>query len=284
MSYHEPVLLPEVVDALQIEKGKRYIDATFGGGGHTRAFLEQGAVVLGIDTDPDAIQEAKLLKDKDFTIAQGNFRDIEDIARVHTFYPVDGILLDLGVSSHQLDAHYRGFSYRYADAPMDLRLNQQQGASATEIINHATEEELIHIIEAFGEEESGRIIARALCNTRQVKPITTTHDVYRCIEEIVGKKRAKETASRVFQAFRIAVNDELQALQKGLEGSAHIVTNGGRLCVISYHSLEDRIVKRFFSDTQRWKVITKKPVTPSEKEQERNRRSRSAKLRVAEKI
>lgn len=284
MNYHEPVLLKEVIEHLGIEKGKRYIDATFGGGGHTKKMLERGAIVLGIDTDPDAIQEAKLLKDKDFRFAEGNFRTITDIARVHNFYPVDGILFDLGVSSHQLDAKERGFSYRYADAPLDLRLNQTKGTSATDIVNHDTEETLIHIFETFGEEESGRLIAHALVLARQVKQIATTGDVYRVVEKVTGKGRAKETASRIFQSIRIAVNDELQALREGLLGAEQVLTKGGRVCVISYHSLEDRMVKQFFLDKTVWEPVTKKPIIPSQTEQEQNRRSRSAKLRVATKL
>jgi len=284
MSYHEPVLVEEIIEGLHVESGKRYIDATFGGGGHTKKMLEKGATVLGVDTDPDAVREAEQLKDKDFRIIQGNFRNIENIARAHNFYPVDGILFDLGVSSHQLDAKERGFSYRYEDAPLDLRLNQMEGASASNLLNHATEKELIYIFEKFGEEESGRHIAYALCNARQIKPIETTGDIYRVIEEKVGKGRVKEVASRIFQALRIAVNDELRVLHEGLTGAEAILKPGGRLAVMSFHSLEDRIVKQFFADAKRWKIETKKPMIPSEHEREINRRSRSAKLRIAIKL
>ena len=282
MSYHEPVLLQETIDGLLVSKGKRYIDATFGGGGHTKRMIELGAEVLGIDTDPDAGEEARVIDDTRFHFHQGNFRDIEEIAQKEAFNPVDGILFDLGVSSHQLDEEERGFSYKFAAAPFDLRLNQKEGVPASEIINHESEEQLKKIIGVFGEEESCGLIAHALVHSRVKKPIRTTGDVLEIIGDIKGERNQYKSASKVFQGFRIYVNDELNALKIGLEKGVRLVKPGGRIAVISFHSLEDRIVKQFFQK-KGLTIITKKPMTASVEEQQKNRRSRSAKLRIGEK-
>jgi 16S rRNA (cytosine1402-N4)-methyltransferase len=283
MNYHIPVLLHEAIQGLKISKGKRFIDATFGGGGHSKHILEEGGEVLAIDTDSDALKEAQSIHDTKFKIHQGNFQDIEQIAEEEQFSPVDGVLFDLGVSSHQLDEENRGFSYKYPDAVFDLRLNQHEGIPASELINHETEDRLATIIGTYGEEEHCRSIAHIVVHSRMKNPIKTTGDVLRIVEKAVGAGIRNETASRVFQAFRIAVNDELGALKKGLIQAEHILSPGGRIAVISFHSLEDRIVKQFFLKPE-FRVITKKPIIPSEKEIMTNRRSRSAKLRIAEKL
>lgn len=283
MTYHVPVLLQEVLEGLNVRPGKRYIDATFGGGGHTKAMLDMGAEVLAIDTDADAVREAAHITNKNFHIHQGNFRDIEEIAQSERWDRIDGILFDLGVSSHQLDEGSRGFSYKFADAPFDLRLNQNEGVPASTLVNHETETELADIIGRYGEEESCGHIAYALVHSRVKKPIETTGDVLKIVEEAVGEHEKYETASRVFQAFRIVVNDELGSLKKGLLGASRLIMPGGRLAVISFHSLEDRIVKQFFQ-TSGFTILTKKPIRPSDVEQHHNKRSRSAKLRIGEKI
>lgn len=263
MPYHTPIMVNEVLDGLQVTPTKRFIDATYGGGGHTKAIRERGGIVLGIDTDPDS------------GAVLGNFRDIEKIAREHGFTSVDGILFDLGVSSHQLDTPERGFSFRFPDAPLDLRLNQHEGITAAEYIKNVSENELYEILATYSEEESSRRIAALVVRARRIKPIATTGDLL----QIVGKHEA----AQIFQALRIAINDELGALKDGLNGAKTLLAPGGRLAVISFHSLEDRIVKMFMK-TDGWKVITKKPIVPSEQELMENRRSRSAKLRIAEKL
>ncbi len=263
MKPHIPVLLREAVDGLQVTPGKRFIDATYGGGGHAREIERLGGQVLGIDTDPDA---GAIL---------GNFRNIEKIAIEYGFGEVDGILFDLGVSSHQLDTAERGFSYRFGDAPLDSRLNQSEGITAAEYLKTVSENELYETLATFGEEEHSRAIAVAIIRARHLSPVATTGDLLK----IVGKN----AASRVFQALRIAINDELHALKDGLQGAKALLKPGGRLVVISFHSLEDRIVKLFLQ-SDAWKVITKKPITPSEEEIRENIRSRSAKMRIAERI
>jgi 16S rRNA (cytosine1402-N4)-methyltransferase len=292
-SYHEPVLTQEVIDALNITPGKRYIDGTLGGGGHTALILKRGGIVLGIDTDTDAIQEARarlirdfpsLVEGKDWTIVQGNFKDLDTIAKSHGFDQVDGILLDIGVSSHQLDTPSRGFSYRFADAPLDSRLNQKEGETAAELIQRSSEEELYEIFTTFGEEERSRAVSTALVRARQVKRITTVGDVVEVITAAgIGKGEIYGVASRIFQALRIAINDELGALKIAIAKAHGLLLPKGRLAVISFHSLEDRIVKRMMREAL-WSQVTTKPLTASQDELEKNKRSRSAKLRVVEKI
>ncbi len=282
MTYHVPVLLQETVDGLDVGVGKRYIDATFGGGGHAREIKRKGGEVLGIDTDPDALLQAKRMN-PDIRVVYGNFRDIEALAKAEGFNPVDGILFDLGVSSHQLDEENRGFSYRFPDAPFDLRLDQTKGIPASELINHESKEQLAAIIGQYGEEEHCRRIADLVVASRVKRPIATTGDVLRIIENIAKGNQRQETASRVFQAFRIAVNDELAAVKEGLDGAIRLLKPGGRIAVISFHSLEDRIVKqRFLGKDVR--AVYRKPITAGSAERTANRRSRSAKLRIAEKL
>jgi len=292
MNYHIPVLVQETMDGLNVRKGKRFIDATLGGGGHTVEIIKAGGEVLGVDVDPEAISYSKrMIEDrlskienaKKSKLVQGNFRDIEKIAKENGFDPVDGVLFDLGVSSHQLDVESRGFRYTCADAPFDLRFNQKEGVPAKDIINHENEEHLKTIIGTYGEEEFCGRIAHALVHSRVKNPITTTGDVLRIIEKVTGEQKKNETASRVFQAFRIYINDELNNIKIGLEHAGGLVKPGGRIAVISFHSLEDRIAKQFFQKSG-WKRITKKPIIPTVEEKMKNRRSRSAKLRIGEKL
>lgn len=281
-TYHKPVMVTEALEGLDVGEGKKYIDATVGGGGHSIEILKRGGKVLGIDQDPEAVEFTK--ENKDWKIVQGNFRDIEKIAKEHGFEGADGVLFDLGVSSHQLNTGRRGFSYRFPEAPIDLRMNQAEGISASEIVQQATSEELYEIFARYGEEKLARSIADRIVRARRIAPIGTVGDLVRVLEEVVRDARARPaTYSRVFQGLRIAVNDELSALREGVQGSAATIHTGGRIAVISYHSLEDRIVKLAISRLG-LRPVSKKPIVPSPEEVARNPRGRSAKLRIAEKL
>ena len=290
-NYHTPVLVEEVLDGLNVKSGKRYIDATVGGAGHGVEIIKRGGILLGLDVDRDAVEETRKIFNFQFSlfkegsewkIVQGNFRDIERIAKESGFSSVDGVLFDLGVSSYQLDTPGRGFSYRF-DAPLDLRLNQGEGESAAAYINKASKEQLYEIFAKFGEEERAGTIADVIVRARRLKPIRTTNDLAAGVETIVPKAVRSATLSRLFQALRIAVNDELNALQKGLAGAVNMLAPGGRLAGISFHSLEDRIIKTFVKRAG-LNAVTKAPIRPSDEEIRRNFRSRSAKLRIAENI
>ena len=286
-SYHTTVMLREVMDALQREPRKKYIDATVGGGGHGWEIIKRGGVLLGIDQDPEAVEFAKQnlkLGHKVWEIVHGNFRDIKRIAIENDFSEVDGILFDLGVSSHQLDTPERGFSYRFGNATLDMRLDQSKGITARELLQSANEETLYEIFAKLGEEEHSRAIAHALVRARQVKEIATAQQLLLILENVIrDKKIVPATASRVFQALRIAVNDELSAVRDGLLGAIDLLRHGGRIVAISFHSLEDRMVKQTFRASA-LRIITKNPIVPSETECETNKRARSAKLRVGEKL
>jgi len=264
MTGHVPVLLKEVADGLNVRPGGKYIDATFGAGGHSAEIVKRGGMVLGIDADPEV------------NAVHGNFRDIEKIAKENGFESVDGILFDLGVSSMQLDSPERGFSYRF-NGPLDLRLDPTKGEPASQIVNTYSEGELYEIFTRFGEENNARTIARAIVIARAVERITTTE----ALVKIVGN--AKPVLSRIFQALRIEVNDELGALRQGLDGARIVIKTGGRLVVISFHSLEDRIVKQYMRNGD-WKILTKKPITATDSEVRTNTRARSAKMRVAQRL
>ncbi|MBU1326641.1 16S rRNA (cytosine(1402)-N(4))-methyltransferase RsmH [Patescibacteria group bacterium] len=290
--YHVPVMLKEVIDGLNIKPGKKYIDATIGGGGHGWEIVKLGGYLLGIDTDRDALEFArrkledrnsKLDRAESWKLVQGNFRNIEKIAKENGFDKTDGILFDLGVSSHQLDTPSRGFSYRYADAPLDLRFDQRSGETAKELLAGISEADLYEILIRFGEEKLARRIARAFILARTAGPVETVGRVASIVADISGTKRVEATLSRVFQAVRIAVNSELEALKDGLSGAYSLLRPGGRLVVVSFHSLEDRKVKRFMRSGG-WKTVTKKPIVATQAERRENSRSRSAKLRIAEKL
>lgn len=262
---HVPVLLREAVDGLDVKPGGKYIDATFGAGGHAAEIEKRGGNVLSIDADPEAHAQVT-----------GNFRDIEKIAKENGFERVDGVLFDLGVSSMQLDSPERGFSYRF-NGPLDSRLDPTRGQTAADIINTYSEGELYEIFARLGEENNARAIARAIVRARGVEKITTTEKLVKVIGE------SQPVLSRIFQALRITVNDELGALREGLSSAGKLLINGGRLVVISFHSLEDRIVKQYMRNSD-WRVLTKKPITASNDEVIANPRSRSAKLRIAERL
>ncbi len=281
-NYHTPVLVDEVMSELQVTAGKRFIDATLGGGGHTKKMLELGAEVLAIDEDIDSIEENAKLIGPHCRIVQGNFRDIETIAKNNNWTNVDGILFDLGVSSHQLDTQARGFSYRFDESALDMRFGDTSKPSAYTTVNDSSYDELFNIFATFGEVERAGVIAKEILLTRKTSPIATVGQLRKCIERAVGTGN-RDTVGRIFQAIRIVVNNELASLQAGLTGAMKVVKVGGRIAVISFHSLEDRIVKRFFLNNK-VNVIDKKPIIPGALEQQENRRSRSAKLRIAEKV
>ncbi len=303
--HHTPVMIPEVLQALNIQPGGRYIDATLGEGGHSKSILaaaDPGGQVLGLDADPEAVTVAseRLAGAGDTFLALNvNFRDIRTTALRYEFVPVHGVLFDLGVSSLQLDRETRGFSFRRAD-PLDMRFSFDQQLTAADIVNKYAESELADLIFHLGEDRAARRIARAIVRNR---PISTSLELAELIEK-VNPRRGKRTnpATRTFQAIRIAVNDELSALETALEQAVSLLGQGGRLAVISYHSLEDRIVKNFIrkqaadcicppgtpvcrcDHLATLKIITKRPIVPTDAEVDANRRSRSAKLRVAERI
>jgi 16S rRNA (cytosine1402-N4)-methyltransferase len=292
-SYHTPIMVREVIEGLRVEKGKRFVDATLGGGGHTSEIVLNGGIVLGIDADSDAISFAyNRLKEldsdkkegKDWILAKGNFRDMASIAGQHGFESVSGVLMDLGVSSFQLDMEAKGFSYRFADGPLDMRFDQATGETARDLVNSASREELYEIFTKYGEEERAWPIVDALVRARQVKKLETTGDLIRVVKGVVGDNSGTAgVLSRIFQALRIQTNEEMQALTEGLAGAHQILAVGGILAVITFHSLEDRIVKQTMRESG-WNIITKKPIIATEEEQQSNRRSRSAKLRIAQKL
>lgn len=290
-TFHKPVMVAEVMEGLAVGKRKKYIDATVGGGGHGIEIIKRGGILLGIDQDQEALAFTKQKMEdggwkieKNWKLAHGNFRDIEIIAKGNGFENADGILFDLGVSSHQIDTPSRGFSYRFEKSPLDLRMDTEEGIPAGEYINKLSEEELYEIFTKFGEEKLARAIAALIVRSRRVRALTTVGEVVEIVSLAVRDARARtRTLARVFQALRIAVNDELGALKVGLRGAGAVLGSGGRLAVLSYHSLEDRIVKREIRQLG-LRPINKRPMTPSENEIRENSRSRSAKLRVAEKI
>ncbi|MBI4757623.1 MAG: 16S rRNA (cytosine(1402)-N(4))-methyltransferase RsmH [Chloroflexi bacterium] len=301
---HVPVLYEEVLEGLAVKPGGVYIDGTVGGGGHARGILERSAPesrLLGIDADPAAI-EASGENLKDFhnriTLLNDNFRRLEVIASEAGFASVDGVLLDLGVSSWQLAEAKRGFSF-LEDGPLDMRFDPGGGVRASDLVNERSEQELADIFFTYGEERRSRKLAKTIVAAR---PIYTTRQLAQVVERAVGKGGRIHPATRIFQALRIAVNQELEALKAVLPQAAKLLRPGGRLAIISFHSLEDRIVKRYMQRESKdclcppntptcicghraiLKIITRKVITPSADEIDRNPRSRSARLRIAEKL
>ncbi|MFC1917025.1 16S rRNA (cytosine(1402)-N(4))-methyltransferase RsmH [Chloroflexota bacterium] len=302
---HIPVLLEEAIDVLAVQPGGRYIDCTVNGGGHAKVILERsapGGQLLGIDADPKAItaSEKKLASYHDsILLVNDNFVNLQSICIKYDFFPVNGIFFDLGLSSLQLDGEGRGFSFQHNTA-LDMRFNPEQELTAADIVNNYSEIALAHIIKAYGEESYSRRIARAIVNER---PVSTTRHLARLVERAVGGRRGKiHPATKTFQALRIAVNHELDYLETALRQAVALLGFGGRLAVISYHSLEDRIVKRVLQRETKGcicppaavvckceheamlKLVSRKVIVPTEEEVHRNPRSRSAKLRVAERI
>ncbi len=286
MTYHEPVLLHACLDFLRPKPGDLIIDATIGGGGHTEGILKKGAKVLGIDRDPDAISYLKAKNIDRLILTQDNFANIGKVAKEHGFGQVSGIIFDLGVSSHQLDEPSRGFSFR-RDGPLDMRMDPSLTLRAKDIINNFPERRLDEIFKTYGQEKFSRSIAHAACVSRQIKPVETTGELAEIIREVYRKRHVREKidpATRTFQALRIVVNSELLNLEESLPQTEGLLKIGGRLVVISFHSLEDGIVKRFFKQSKNLRVLTGKPIGPGDEETRQNPRARSAKLRAAEKV
>lgn len=287
-AYHVPVLLDGVVSALKPASGKRFIDATLGGGGHTRALAQAGATVLAIDVDPDAISEAEtwLADYPSVTVAEGSFEHLDEIARQQRFTAADGILFDLGVSSHQLETVSRGFSFQH-EGPLDMRMSPALAVRASDLVNGLSEKQLAGLFKTYGEEHKAKRIAKAIVAARSKAPIETTGQLAKIITDEIGERSGSiHAATRVFQALRIAVNSELMVLKVGLEKSLELVANSGIIAVISFHSLEDRVVKhefRSWEEAQKGEVLTKKPIEATEEERAKNPRSRSAKLRLFKK-
>ena len=295
--YHVPVLLDESVSGLDIKPGGIYVDVTFGGGGHSREILRrlpEGAHLYSFDQDADAERNIGDPNEK-FTFVRSNFRYLKNWMRYYGVDHIDGLLADLGVSSHHFDDAERGFSFRF-DAPLDMRMNKRAGQTAGDILNNYDEARLADIFYIYGEMKSSRRIAAAVANARQTAPINTTSDFLAVVEPMFKREREKKDMARLFQALRIEVNHEMDALREMLAAATQLLSPGGRLSVITYHSLEDRIVKNvmkagnpegkveqdFFGRINTPYRMVEKLIIPSEEEQQSNPRSRSAKLRVAE--
>ncbi len=303
--YHRAIMVDEVVQYLQPEPGKRILDATVGGGGHSFAMLQRGAEVIGFDRDPEALEEASERCEEfadQFVPLQSCFGAIDPVLSEIGIGKLDGMLFDLGVSSHQLDTAGRGFSFQ-KDGPLDMRMDPTQGRTAADIINNSSPAELERIIREFGEENAARRIARAIADIlKSGKVIQTTRELAELIEKVNQRRGRQHPATKTFQALRIEVNEELEQLRRGLDAATKWLKPGGRLAVITFHSLEDRIVKQYLRelsqpmiDRPEWpepkpnpklayKLITRKPVMARDEEVKANPRARSAKLRIAERI
>ena len=298
MGGHIPVLLKEVMDALAVRPGGRYVDGTLGRAGHTKEIIARGGMVLGIDRDEQAIREIGEVAG--LTAVRGRHGDLKEIANEKGWNEVDGILLDLGVSSPQLDEAGRGFSF-LREGPLDMRMDRSSGLSAADIVNGESAERLEEIFREWGEEPQARRIAKAIVKEREKRKFETTVEFADFVERVVGRRGAHHPATRVFQALRMEVNDEMGELERALDGGLELLKSGGRFAVITFESLTDRIVKKFFAKHvgrmvslqqggERWegeeprmRAVTGKVVVASEEEADLNPRSRSAKLRAAEK-
>ena len=308
-TYHVPVLLKESVDGLNIQSGGVYVDVTFGGGGHSSEILsrlDEQAHLYSFDQDADAEQnvmrsevgvERRFVDDSRFTFVRSNFRYLKNWMRYYGVESIDGLLADLGVSSHHFDDESRGFSFRF-DAQLDMRMNKRAGKTAANIVNDYDEEALANLFYLYGEIKQSRRLAAAVVKVRLQQRIATTQDLLRILEPIFKREREKKDLAKVFQALRIEVNHEMDALKEMLKSATELLKPGGRLSVITYHSLEDRIVKNimktgnvegkriqdFYGRIETpFTLINNKVIVPSENEQQENPRSRSAKLRIAEK-
>ena len=302
--YHNPVLLTESIDALVQNPAGKYADATFGGGSHSREILSRlssNGRLMAFDRDEEALANAP--DDSRLILIHNNFRFIHNYALYYAEELgdgslLDGVLADLGVSSHQFDTATRGFSFRY-DAPLDMRMNAQGGKTDADIVNSYTQEELERILRLYGEVDASRKLSKLIVQAREKAPILTTADLHEAIQSALPAFASHKELAKIYQAFRIEVNDEMRSLEKFLQGATRSLKSGGRLVVITYHSLEDRMVKNFIKsgnidgkvekdtfgrDLSPLKAVTRKPILPSEQEISGNTRARSAKLRVAEKI
>ena len=300
MTYHKPVLLNESIEALQIKPDGTYVDLTFGGGGHSMAILEQLKVgkLYAFDQDPDAAENANRIDSKCFKFIKNNFRFADKFLKLHGVTKVDGILADLGVSSHQIDTPERGFSTRFEGA-LDMRMDKDSSKSAKQVINKYTEEDLHKIFGMYGEVKNAKSLAKAIVERRTQNAIKTNEDLKNILIDFAPRGREFKYYAQVFQALRIEVNNELEVLKEMLTRCMNMLRPGGRFVIISYHSLEDRLVKNYFNKGKFYgevekdvfgnvlkplKSITRKPVLASDHEILENNRARSAKMRIAEKI
>lgn len=300
VTYHVPVLLHESIDGLAIKPDGIYVDVTFGGGGHSREILRRlgpNGHLFSFDQDADA--EKNIVDDDRFTFVHSNFRWLANWMRYYDIEHIDGLLADLGVSSHHFDDAERGFSFRY-DAPLDMRMNREGGKTAADIVNNDTQEQLADIFYLYGELRQSRQIASAIVKARTQKPILTTQDFLQVVDPLFRREKEKKDMARLFQALRIEVNHEMAALSEMLTSATKLLAEGGRLSVITYHSLEDRMVKNVMKTgnvngkveedpvygrkPSPYRLVNNKVIVPSAEEIERNPRSRSAKVRIAEKL
>ena len=300
MSYHKPVMLQESVAGLAIKPTGIYIDLTFGGGGHSAEIVKQLTTghLYGFDQDTDAEKEAEKLNSSAFTFVKANFRYLKKYLRLYGVKQIDGILADLGVSSHQFDTSERGFSTRF-DGPLDMRMDKEAGKTAREILNAYAEEDLHKLFGIYGEVKNAKTLARTIVLKRASQELTTIGQFKQAIASCMPKGKENKYLAQVFQALRLEVNDEMKALEEMLLQTAEVLKPGGRLVILSYHSLEDRMVKnfigkgKFFGEVEKdffgnelkpFSAVPPKLVTPSAEELQENNRSRSAKLRIAEKL
>jgi 16S rRNA (cytosine1402-N4)-methyltransferase len=299
-NYHKPVLLNECIEALQIHPEGTYVDVTFGGGGHTQKILEhlKGGRVVAFDQDEDAKREAEKISDRSFTFCHANFMYLKRYLKLSGVVAVNGILADLGVSSHQIDSPERGFSTRF-QGPLDMRMDKTSGRTAATILNEYSEEELHKIFGMYGELKNAKTAARLVTQRRVNKVFTTTDDLKEALRPISPRGKENKYFAQVFQSLRIEVNDEMKALEDFLHQCGEVITKGGRLVVMSYHSLEDRMVKNYINkgkvfgevekdffgnEIKSFRAVNRKPLEASVEEVASNSRARSAKLRIGEKI
>lgn len=297
-TYHVPVLLNESIEGMNLQNGGIYVDVTFGGGGHSKEILrrmDESSHLYSFDQDEDA--EKNIVDDRRFTFVRSNFRYLYNFLRYYGVEQVDAILADLGVSSHHFDDSERGFSFRF-DGKLDMRMNKRSGMTAADVVNTYEEERLANIFYLYGELKNSRKLASAIAKARSKQPIVTIGDFLDIVKPMFGREREKKELAKVFQALRIEVNQEMEALKEMLQAATEVLKPGGRLAVITYHSLEDRMVKNlmktgnvegkavqdFFGNVQTpFKLVNNKVIVANEEEVSRNPRSRSAKLRIAEK-
>jgi 16S rRNA (cytosine1402-N4)-methyltransferase len=299
-TYHNPVMLKECIEALNVDGEGIYVDATFGGGGHSLLLLEKlkGGKLIAFDQDEDARKEAEKIQHRSFTFCQANFRHMKQYLKLNGVNKVNGILADLGISSHQIDSAERGFSTRF-DGPLDMRMDQRSKITAAKILNEYSEVQLHKIFGMYGELKNAKTAAKRVVEQRKIKPLKTTLDLKNALQSIAPRGKENKYFAQVFQALRIEVNEEMQALEDFLHQCGDVMEKEGRLVVMSYHSLEDRMVKNyintgkvfgevekdFFGNKLRpFEAVTRKPIEASEKEIEENNRARSAKLRVGSRL
>lgn len=298
--YHRPVMLEQCIDALQIKPDGVYVDATFGGGGHSKEILKHLTTgrLIGFDQDDDARQEAEKIENRSFTFCQANFQHMKRYLKLNGVSKADGVLADLGVSSHQIDSPERGFSTRF-DGPLDMRMDQTVSQTAAEVLNTYPEEALHKVFGMYGELKNARTVARLIVQERVQKEFERTEDLKNVLKEVAPRGKENKYFAQVFQALRIEVNDEMSALENFLHQCGEVINSGGRLVVMSYHSLEDRMVKNYiqkgkaFGEVEKdffgnmlkpFEAVNRKPLEAGEEEIAMNSRARSARLRIAQKI